>query len=518
MTNRVTKHIAIVGGGAAGWLCAARLAAAFDLSASDMRLTLIESPDIKNIGVGEGTWPSMRQTLQRIGISEKEFLSCCEASFKQGSKFVGWRRGDGEYYYHPFTEPSQYQQINLAQFWQDELGRFDAAVAPQSDICDHHLAPKQLNTPDYAGVLPYGYHLNAGKFIELLRSYAVDKYGVQHVLADVTGVVAKGEDIESLHTLQHGEIAADLFIDCSGLNGLLIDGHYQVPWRSAKQYLFNDAALAMHVPYVDASSPIQSATVATATPHGWVWDIGLSSRRGVGHVFSRELSTEDEVAAALRRYVVDYTGLSERAAGELSYRKITFDPGHREVFWQGNCVAIGMAAGFIEPLEATALVLVELAADMLCRELPSDREVMHVVAARYNKVFRQHWSQIIDFLKLHYVFSDRQEPYWQRHRAAQSIPASLVDQLCLWRTRAPWHDDAVSALEMFPSASYQYVLYGMGFTPPQTSIFSRQEMALRQQAGTLFEKNQVAVKQLRDHLPTNRFLLSDIAMRGANNA
>jgi 2-polyprenyl-6-methoxyphenol hydroxylase-like FAD-dependent oxidoreductase len=512
----VTKHIAIVGGGAAGWLCAARLAAAIDLAASGMRITLVESPDIKNIGVGEGTWPSMRQTLQRIGITEKEFLSCCEASFKQGSKFVGWKRGEDEYYYHPFTEPSQYQQINLAAHWRDDLGRFDAAVAPQSDVCDRHLAPKQLNTPDFAGVLPYGYHLNAGKFIDLLRHYAVDKYGVRHVLAEVTGVVAKGEDIDTLYTRQHGDIQADLFIDCSGLNGLLIDGHYHVPWRSAKQYLFNDAALAMHLPYVDESAPIQSATVATATPHGWVWDIGLSSRRGVGHVYSREISTEAEVATILRRYAVDYAGLTEHAAESLSYRQITFDPGHREVFWQGNCVAIGMAAGFIEPLEATALVLVELAADMLCRELPNDRDVMRVVAARYNKVFSQHWSQIIDFLKLHYVFSERQEPYWQRHREAQSIPISLAEQLLVWRTRAPWHDDAIAALEMFPSASYQYVLYGMGFAPPQSTIISRQEMALRQQAGTLFEKNQATVRQLREHLPTNRFLVSDIAKRGIN--
>lgn len=513
--QKMLKDIVIVGGGAAGWLCAARLAASFDLAESGMSVTLVEAPDIKNIGVGEGTWPSMRQTLQRIGISEDEFLACCEGSFKQGSKFVNWQRGDGEYYYHPFTEPHAYQQLNLASVWQPSNGRFDDVVSPQSALCDRHLAPKQLATPEYAGVLSYGYHLNAGKFIELLKRYAVDKYGVKYVSAEVYEVVGTADNIEYLRTEQAGNIYGDLFIDCSGLHGLLIDQHYQVPWISAKRYLFNDSALAMQVPYVDDKAPIQSATVATARPAGWVWDIGLTSRRGVGHVYSSEFAEESDIEHSLRDYLMQYAGLERSQAEQLEYRKISFNPGHRERFWVGNCLAVGMSAGFIEPLEATALVLVEMAADMLCRELPRDANAMALVAKRYNSAFSQHWQQIIDFLKLHYVLNQRSEHYWHAHRQQNSIPESLQEHLQRWQSRAPWHEDATAALEMFPSASYQYVLYGMGFAPPQSHFVTRQAMALREQASTLMANNINTIKQLSEHLPTNRFLLAQVASRVA---
>ncbi len=511
--SKLLKDIVIVGGGAAGWLCAARLAANVDLQASGMTVTLVEAPDIKNIGVGEGTWPSMRQTLQRIGISEDEFLTCCEASFKQGSKFVNWQRDEDEYYYHPFTEPHAYQQINIANFWQPSQGRFDDVVSPQSAMCDRHLAPKQLSTPEYAGVLSYGYHLNAGKFIELLKRYAVDKYGVKYISAEVYEVAANGGDIEYLRTEGVGNIHGDLFIDCSGLHGLLIEQHFQVPWISAKRYLFNDSALAMQVPYVDDKAPIQSATVATARPAGWVWDIGLTTRRGVGHVYSSDFADESDIERSLREYLVQYAGFQPNEAEQLEYRKIRFDPGYRQQFWCGNCVAIGMSAGFIEPLEATALVLVEMAADMLCRELPRDRSTMDLVAERYNRAFRQHWLQIIDFLKLHYVLSQRTDSYWFAHRQQGSIPSSLQELMQRWQGRAPWHEDATAALEMFPSASYQYVLYGMGFAPPESHFVTRQTLALREQASTLITNNINTIKQLSEHLPTNRFLLEQVVSR-----
>lgn len=514
MLEKPIKDIVIVGGGAAGWLCAARLSSHIDLKASGMSLTLVEAPDIKNIGVGEGTWPSMRQTLQRIGISEQEFMTCCEASFKQGSKFVDWQAVDGGHYHHPFTEPAGYKSINLAKYWRPHLGKFDDSVTPQAIICDAYLAPKQVNTPDYAEVLTYGYHLNAAKFIALLQRYATEKYGVRHVQAQVSEVVSNQGDIECIRTADAGSIYGDLFIDCSGLHGLIIDRHYNVEWKSVEPYLFNNAALAMQVPYPTENHPIESSTVATAQPCGWIWDIGLASRRGIGHVFSREFASEHEVELNLRKYLQERAGLDKKHADQLDYRLIKFDPGYRKQFWAGNCLAVGMSAGFIEPLEATALVLVEMASDMLCQEFPRDRQAMDLLAKRYNEAFTRHWSQIIDFLKLHYVLSQRSEQYWQQHRSESSIPSSLADKLALWQSRAPWHEDASAAFEMFPSASYQYVLYGMGFAPVKTHVLSRQDMVMQKQFDTLFEKNIHAKKQLREHLPTNRYLVNQIAARG----
>jgi tryptophan halogenase len=191
-TKKPVKSIVIVGGGSAGWLVAGWLAS--DHIANDSRevsITLIESPDVKTIGVGEGTWPTMRSTLQKIGISEVEFLRTCSASFKQGTKFHGWvTGGDDDFYYHPFSVPAGYADINLAWHWQGQRDSvsFANAVGPQSYLCDRDLAPKQLATPEYAYVANYAYHLDAGKFAELLQSHCTKTLGVRHIPDHVTSI------------------------------------------------------------------------------------------------------------------------------------------------------------------------------------------------------------------------------------------------------------------------------------------------------------------------------------------
>ena len=183
----MSQTIVIVGGGSAGWLTAGIIAAKHSAPVEGgpgTRIVLLESPDVANLGVGEGTWPTMRDTLRRIGISEGDFLRSCDASFKQGSQFIGWHRGQAESYYHPFSAPSGYPNLNLAAHWQDSHSdiSFGDAVCPQGRVCDHGLAPKQPQTPEYAFSLNYGYHLNAGKFVELLHRHCVDKLGVEHRL------------------------------------------------------------------------------------------------------------------------------------------------------------------------------------------------------------------------------------------------------------------------------------------------------------------------------------------------
>ena len=180
-SNRV-ENIVIVGGGSAGWLTAGLLAAEFHNSSNhNFSVTLVESPEIKTLGVGEGTWPTMRETLRRIGVSENEFLVKCSASFKQASKFVNWRTENGnDSYYHPFMLPQGFSQTDVAGTWQSlspDKG-FARTVTPQPVICDLNLAPKQLATPEYAGVLNYGYHLDAGKFSEFLKDHCTNKLGV----------------------------------------------------------------------------------------------------------------------------------------------------------------------------------------------------------------------------------------------------------------------------------------------------------------------------------------------------
>lgn len=468
MNSEVTtavRRIVVLGGGSAGWLTAATLAAELGGdSPQALQITLIESPDLPAIGVGEGTWPTMRATLHRIGLSEVDLVRECDAAFKQGSCFDGWLHGGaGDRYYHPFSLPHGFGEADLAGAWLqggDERS-FADCISAQPHVCNAHLAPKQATTPDFGAVVNYGYHFDAVKIGHLLRRHATTVLGVHHVADEVTGIRSHDNgDISALATRQHGDLEGDLFIDCSGLACLLLGGHYGVPFRPEKNVLFNDRALAVQVPHADPQAPLASATIATAQAQGWTWDIGLPTRRGIGLVYSGSHTDDDEAERALRAHL-QRSGL---ALSDVTPRRLRFNPGYRQRFWHRNCVAVGLAAGFIEPLEASALALVELSAAMIRDEMPATRADMDLVARRFNEAFAYRWSRIIDFLKLHYVLSHRDDAdYWRDHRSAATQPESLRELLQLWAHRAPSRNDFYRTEEVFPAASYQYVLYGMKF-------------------------------------------------------
>ncbi|MBL8265283.1 tryptophan 7-halogenase, partial [Steroidobacter sp.] len=302
------NHILIVGGGSAGWLTAGVLAAEHRTRAgATLKITLLESPNIGPIGVGEGTWPTMRDTLRNIGVTETDFIRECDASFKQGSKFQQWvTRREDDYYFHPFVLPQGYTETNLVAGWLERHGDtpFADLVSFQPHLCTHSKAPKQAGTPEYAAVANYAYHLDAGKFGLFLRKHCVENLGVHHVLDHVVGINAHDNgDIASVQTKEHGAIAADLFVDCSGMQALLLGQHFGVPLQSQKHVLFNDSALAMQVPYRNDDSPIASQTLSTAQSSGWIWDIGLPTRRGIGHVYSSSHTSDDAAERELRAYI-----------------------------------------------------------------------------------------------------------------------------------------------------------------------------------------------------------------------
>jgi 2-polyprenyl-6-methoxyphenol hydroxylase-like FAD-dependent oxidoreductase len=512
-TDNPIRHIVIVGGGSAGWLTAGVLAADHRAAAPDgLRITLIESPDVPPIGVGEGTWPSMRDTLRRIGVSETDFFRSCDAAFKQGSLFRGWTDGtEQDYYFHPFSLPQGYGDAPLAERWLQRFTEtpFADLVSHQPHLCARGRAPKQAATPEFAAVANYGYHLDAGKFGLFLRQHCIDKLGVRWVADHVTGIVShENGDIAGLHTREHGVLEADLFVDCTGMQSLLVGKHYEVPFLAQKHVLFNDSALAVQIPYPHEDSPIASQTTSTAQGAGWIWDIGLPARRGLGYVYSSAHTSDASAQDELRAYVGATGGADDMPAP----RKLTFQPGYRERFWHRNVVAIGLSAGFIEPLEASALALVELSAAMLSEDMPVTRADCDIAAHRFNDAFTYRWQRVIDFLKLHYVLSRRDDSdYWRDNRAAASIPDRVQDLLALWRHRPPSRLDFHRLDEVFPPASYQYVLYGMGFrTTPTTHAAWRDAEAADdffRQAGTL-------TGRMLEALPSNRELLDHIRRHG----
>ncbi|WP_409977420.1 tryptophan halogenase family protein [Sphingomonas sp. Y38-1Y] len=494
------KRIVIVGGGTAGWLAACRLAAAATPAALDV--TLIEAPDIPTIGVGEGTWPTMRRTLSRIGIAEPDFLAACDGAFKQGSRFIGWRNGS-DAYYHPFTPPVEGEARTLAAAWGGQ-GAFADAVCAQPAVCDAGLAPRQSAMPDYAGALNYAYHLDAGRFAALLRSHATEKLGVRHIADRVERVVGDGDRIAAVETREHGRIEGDLFIDCTGHAALLIGGHCGVPFVDRSNILFNDRALAVQVP-VAPGSPIAAQTDATAHEAGWIWDVGLPARRGVGCVYAAAHMSDDQAAAVLTGYLARTAPDCDPAS--LAFRRLSFRSGHRERFWVGNCLAIGLSAGFLEPLEASAIVLIELSLDALIDDFPASDAAIPAIARRFDARFRARWDRIVEFLKLHYVLSERTEPYWQAHRDPASVPPRLAEWLDLWRDRPPMPADFDAVDELFPAASHQYVLYGMGAAPPASGAM---RLADADEVAARIAQQRQRARTLVASLPTQRAYLDGL--------
>ena len=505
------RNVVIVGGGTAGWLTAGIIAARHrGRIPHQFTVTLVESPNIPIIGVGEGTWPTLRSTLKKIGISETDFFRECDAAFKQGAWFAKWTTGaadDG--YYHPLVLPQSFETLNLAQHWLARGGEqsFCDAVCPQGKICDDGLAPKSITTPEYQGAANYAYHLDAGKFAPFLTRNCTETLGVRHVLADVQRVeLTENGDIRAIVTEQAGEIEGDLFVDCTGFRSLLLGETLGVPFKPCNDVLFCDTAIALQVPQASENSPIATHTISTAQSAGWIWDIGLPHRRGTGHVYSSAHISHDEAERELRAYL---GGVGE----DLPVRRIPIRSGHRETFWKRNCVAVGLAGGFLEPLESSAIVLIELSAKMIAEQMPACREVMDIIAARFNATTHYRWGRIIDFLKLHYVLTQRTDTdFWRDNLRPETIPDRLQDLLHLWKYQSPWFHDEFDRLdEVFPAASYQYVLYGMGF---RTEVEPEALAGEARQAERALRENSVQTERLRAALPRHRDLIRKIHEHG----
>ncbi len=473
-----------------------------------VRITLIESADIGILGVGEGTFPTIRRTLRRIGVDETALVRECSASFKQGAKFVHWRNTPGsgvpDHYLHGFQVSQQPTGLDLLPYWLlGVAGRdvnWDEVNTPQKRVADASRAPKLITHADFQGPLNYAYHFDAVKLAQYLRKVAMS-HGVHHLVDTVDAVnLAEDGSIRSVKTREHGELDADLYVDCTGFRAQLIGAALGVPYKSCRSVLFCDTALAMQVPHA-ADAPIASYTVSTAHESGWIWDIALDQRRGIGNVYSSAHMDDARAEQVLR----DYVG---KAGEGLSARKIRFDAGYRDINWKKNCVAIGLSSGFFEPLEATGILFAEVAAVMLSNLFPWGGD-LEVAARQFNDIMRRRYERALDFIKLHYCISERRDsPFWLDNVAAVSVPDTLAELLLRWRHRPPDPLDIDMNVDIFTEGSWQYVLYGMGYRTD-----------LQPRAGVLkfYDEAREAFAEVRRQadfacrtLPTNRDLLEAV--------
>lgn len=507
------KKIAIIGAGTAGWLSANHLGKA--LQHHDVAITLIESPDIPTIGVGEGTVPMMRETLKHFGISESDFIQHCDVTFKQSIKFVNWldstRFGKHNAYHHLFDFPFP-NNHDLTPFWlrQDTLNSHKSyadTVSFQGLVCDSMRAPKTITTPEYVGETTYAYHLNAKKFASLLEHHAKQQFNVQHVKANVTGVLKSDSGwIHALETDTEGVVDFDFYLDCTGFSCFLLGQNLHVPFVDLSHKLPIDKAITAQIP-TDPESEIPPYTIATAHQAGWIWDIALTNRRGTGFVYSSKHLSDAQARTKFERY------LGQSLDGVTS-KTIDMKIGYRQVFWQQNCVAIGLSQGFVEPLEATAILITDFCARHLAERFPTTKEQVAHNAKRFNHNVKYAWDRVVDFIQLHYFLSDRTDSeFWRQWQDDTRLSDTLKEKLLLWQTQSPISTDFFSKFEVFDVENFLYVLYGMHF---KTTLPASVDKTQMQRDEILAEQVSQHAKHLADALPSHRALLNKINQFGLN--
>lgn len=479
------KRVLIVGGGSAGWIAAAYLNAALNCNGQRIAdIGLIESPDVPRIGVGEATIPNINHILAVIGIDEQEFMKRVDGTFKQSIKYVSWLDNQGDYYHHPFSRYRPGPIDWTAHNWlrSDRSIPFAETVSSQPIICELGLAPQMLGSGDLGAPLTYAFHMNALKFADYLKELATAR-GVTHYVDHVVDVAMTEEgDIAALQTKAGQRLDADLFIDCTGFAAILIEKKLGVKWIDCSQWLLCDRAVTMHVPYEHHfPGRVRPYTTATALSAGWVWDIPLQGKRSLGYVHSSAFLDVDAAEHELRAF----EGIH---AESLDSRIVKFKVGHREKAWARNCVAIGLAGSFIEPLESTGLYLSDLATVMLTEYFPYGND-MEPLAFRFNRIMANRFYEILDFINMHYCLTRRTDSeFWREIRRPERINDRLNAKLEFWRNKPPSaadfedqffpgqpitslpsggipgdHRSPIDTAGLWNHESYEAILYGMQF-------------------------------------------------------
>ncbi|PCK31261.1 tryptophan halogenase family protein [Pseudoalteromonas piscicida] len=473
----------VVGGGTAGWLTACILAKKLS-EYSDKTVTLIESPDIPPIGVGEGTVPSIRETLKMIGISETDLFSKCDATFKQSIKFESWLKPGADnsqhYYHHLFDFPFPFGE-SLSPLWQNlkqsgvDTPSFASLASIQEYQAELGRAPKRITDPEYTGISDYAYHFDALKFARLLKEHGTSNLGIRHVTDNVVTVNKKSDGSILNLNMQSGiTLEFDFFVDCTGFKSVLLGDALEVPFIPKSDVILTDKALTIQVP--NLSEDIPPYTISKAHRCGWIWDIALTSRRGVGFVYSSKHLSDDDAINEFGNYL----GMKLNAD---DVRVVDMRIGFREKFWYKNCVAIGLSQGFIEPLEATAILLSDFSANLFCNKLPQAHDDLEVLSERFNERVSSAWNSVVDFVKLHYCISDRDDSqFWLDNRNDSTIPDSLLEKLALWKLHGPTKDDFTNNFEVFRLENYLYVLLGMEYSAKYNPVSENQLKRLQEQA------------------------------------
>ncbi|NKJ42237.1 tryptophan halogenase family protein [Novosphingobium sp. SG720] len=465
MGQSAVRHVTIVGGGTAGWMAAAVLARS--LPPGHVTITVVESSAIGTVGVGEATIPPILRLNALLGVDEDELVRRTQATYKLGIEFRDWR-AQGHTYFHPFgTLGADLNGVDFHHYWlrtrQGELA--DYSLPAQAAHAGRFARPAD-DPRNVLSRMAYALHFDATLYAALLRDIAV-QHGAVHVDGRIVDVALRDDDgfVESLRLEDGRAIGGDLFIDCSGFRGLLIEQALSTGYEDWSHWLPMNRALASGTRTHQAPQPF---TRATAQDGGWIWRIPLQHRVGNGHVYCSDFISDEAAHDTL------IGQLDGEALGEA--RPLRFVTGRRKQAWNRNVVALGLASGFIEPLESTSIHLVQQGVTTLLSLFPADR-IDPVEVAQYNRLVRRDFETVRDFVILHYKQTHRRDtPFW-RHVAAMEVPESLRDRMALFAANGRL---MIEPGELFTQTSWAAVMLGQGLIPrgydPQADLVPAPEL------------------------------------------
>lgn len=497
MTESRIRDVVIVGGGTAGWMTAAALSATMG---EQLNIRLIESDEIGIVGVGEATIPAIRLFNALVGINEDEFIAATQSSFKLGIEFQNWGKL-GDSYMHAFGMIGQ--SLGMLEFWHYWLrGRNEGVAGPFWDYSLNETVARlnkfarlpRIPNSNLDGIA-YAFHFDAGLYARFLRGIA-EKAGVTRTEGKITSWSLRSNDgfIESV-TLESGEmIGGELFIDCSGFRGLLIEQALETGYEDWSHWLPCDRAIA--IPSENVGEP-RPYTQSIAHDAGWQWRIPLQHRTGNGHVFCSDFISEDEATATLLANI--------EGPALADPRTVRFTTGMRKKAWNKNVIALGLSSGFMEPLESTSIHLIQNGIARLISHFP-DRSFSPINIATYNRRIAYDYERIRDFIILHYKATQRDDfPFWV-HCRDMAIPDSLRDKIDLFKATGRIFREQE---ELFVEVGWFQVLTGQNIVPdtyhPMADNLTREELA------GFFSDIRSIITRTADQFPSHSEFLAHIA-------
>lgn len=455
------KRIVILGGGTAGWMAANLFASKW--ADKNVHVTLVESPEIGIVGVGEGSTPTLKRFFEMLNISESQWMPQCNATYKVNIRFAGWSPKSGiEDYSHPFIcQTDTFTQKSFFVNCRTRRLGLDTNVNPEEFLLNGVLAKQgkgPLAPEHFPMIMEYGYHFDSHLLGQFLAQHA-ETLDVEHIQAKVSSVKQHANgDIAALITENGDEIDADFFVDCSGFASVLMQKTLNVKFNSFKQNLFNDSAVVMPTPMQEV---IPVETRATALSNGWAWKIPLTNRFGNGYVYSSDFINQDQAETELRRHIGTEND-------PQSCRHLKMRVGQLEKHWANNCLGLGLSQGFIEPLEATALHLVQVCIEMFMGDFEKG-QFSHRHQAEFNQKIAERFERVRDYIVAHYKVNTRDDSdYWRANRDNSHLSESLIQILNVWYKREDLgaEIDRQKLNTHFDTISWHCLLAGYGAFPP----------------------------------------------------